>query len=272
MGAIMKLKLLAVLALALGFAGNAIAEDAHAVKAPKTVAWTWEGPFGHFDRQQLQRGYQVYKEVCSACHSMHLMAFRNLSQPGGPEFTVDQMKAIAAGVQVNTLSETGEAFDDKGAAIQRPATSADRFPSPFANELAARAANNNAYPPDLSVIIKARPNGANYVYSLLTGYSEAPAGFQMTPGLNYNEYFPNHQIAMPQPLASDGQVTYAPDAGNPAATIDQMAKDVVAYLTWASEPKMEERKELGVKVMIFLVLLTALLFFAYRQLWKDVDH
>lgn len=265
MGAIMKLKLLAVLALALGFAGNAMAEDAHAVKAPKTVTWTWEGPFGHFDRQQLQRGYQVYKEVCAACHSMHLMAFRNLSQPGGPEFTLAQMKAIAASVQVNAL-------DDKGEEIQRPATAADRFPSPFANELAARAANNNAYPPDLSVIIKARPNGANYVYSLLTGYSEAPAGFQMTPGLNYNEYFANHQIAMPQPLASDGQVTYAPDAGNPAATIDQMAKDVVAYLTWASEPKMEERKELGVKVMIFLVLLSVLLFLAYRQLWKDIDH
>jgi cytochrome c1 len=263
--AMMKLKLLAVLTLVLGFAGNAIAEDAHPAKAAKTVTWTWEGPFGHFDRQQLQRGYQVYKEVCAACHSMNLMAFRNLSQPGGPEFTEAQMKAIAAGVQVNAL-------DDKGEAIQRAGTAADRFPSPFANELAARAANNNAYPPDLSVIIKARPNGENYVYSLLTGYSEPPASFSLLPGLNYNEYFPNHQIAMPKPLASDGQVTYAPDAGNPAATIDQMAKDVVAFLAWASEPKMEERKELGVKVMIFLALLSVLLFLAYRQLWKDVDH
>jgi cytochrome c1 len=268
----MKLKLLAVLTLAFGLAGNAVAEDAHSAKAPKTVTWTWEGPFGHFDRQQLQRGYQVYKEVCSSCHSMHLMAFRNLSQPGGPEFTEAQVKALAAGVQINTLDDKGEAFDDKGVAIQRPGTAADRFPSPFANELAARAANNNALPPDLSVIIKARPNGANYVYSLITGYSDAPASFELLPGLNYNAYFPNHQIAMPQPLASDGQVTYAPNAGNPEPTIDQMAKDVVAYLAWASEPKMEERKQMGVKVMIFLVLLSALLYLAYRQLWKDIDH
>lgn len=270
MGAAMtKLKLLFALALSVGFAGSALASgaegDSHAGKTPKHLEWTWEGPFGQFDRQQLQRGYQVYKEVCSACHSMHLVSFRNLSQPGGPEFSEAQMKAIAAGVQVNAL-------DDKGEAIQRPGIPADRFPSPFANELAARAANNNAYPPDLSVIVKARPNGSNYIYSLLTGYSEAPAHFELLPGLNYNEYFPNHQIAMPQPLASDGQVTYAPDAGNPPATIDQMAKDVVAFLTWASEPKMEERKQLGVKVIIFLVLLSALLFVAYRQLWKDVDH
>ena len=266
MGAAMKkLNLLAAFALALGFAGNALAEDAHAAKEPKTVAWTWEGPFGHFDRQQLQRGYQVYKEVCSSCHSMHLMAFRNLSQPGGPEFSEAQMKAIAAGIQVSGL-------DDKGEIIQRPATPADRFPSPFANEVAARAANNNAYPPDLSVITKARPNGSNYVYSLITGYSDAPADVQLLPGLNYNEYFPNHQVAMPPPLSTDGQVTYAPNAGNPEPTKDQMAKDVVAYLTWASEPKMEERKELGVKVMIFLTLLSVLLYFAYRQLWKDVDH
>ncbi len=270
MGAAMTtLRLLLALVLSAGLAGPALASggegDAHAVKRPKQIEWSWEGPFGQFDRQQLQRGYQVYKEVCAACHSMNLVSFRNLSQPGGPEFSEAQMKAIAAGVQMNAL-------DDKGEAIQRPGIPADRFPSPFANELAARAANNNAYPPDLSVIIKARPDGANYTYSLLTGYSAAPADFELLPGLSYNAYFPNHQIAMPAPLASDGQVTYAPDAGNPAATIDQMAKDVVAFLAWASEPKMEERKQLGVKVIIFLVLLSALLFVAYRQLWKDVDH
>ncbi|NOT39281.1 MAG: cytochrome c1 [Alphaproteobacteria bacterium] len=267
-----KLNLLVALALVFGFADKTLAEDAHAVKPPKQMKWSWDGPFGQFDRQQLQRGYQVYKEVCASCHSMHLVSFRNLSQPGGPEFSEAQMKAIAAGVQINTLDDKGEAFDDKGVALQRPGTAADRFPSPFSNELAARAANNNAYPPDLSVITKARPDGSNYVYSLLTGYSDPPAKFELLPGLYYNAHFPNHQIAMPQPLATDDQVTYAPNAGNPAATIDQMAKDVTAFLTWAGEPKMEERKQMGVKVIIFLVLLAALLYTAYRQLWKDVDH
>jgi cytochrome c1 len=269
MGAAMnKLKLMMALALSAGLAGAALAAgggDAHSVKAPKQLTWTWEGPFGHFDRQQLQRGYLVYKDVCAACHAMHLVSFRNLSQPGGPEFTEAQMKAIAASFKIKALNDAGEE-------VERPGIPADRFPSPFANERAARAANNNAYPPDLSVIIKARPDGANYMHALLTGYSDAPAGFDLLPGLNYNAYFPAHQIAMPAPLVSDGQVTYAPDAGNPEATIDQMAKDVTAFLAWAAEPKMEERKEMGVKVLAFLILLTALLYVAYRQLWKDVDH
>ena len=263
-----KLKLLTVLALALGLTGTAVAAggegDAHGAKAPKQLSWTWDGAFGHFDRQQLQRGYLVYKEVCSVCHSMKLVSFRNLSQPGGPEFTEAQMKAIAASFKIKAL-------DEKGEEIERAGIPADRFPSPFPNELAARAANNNAYPADLSVITKARPDGSNYLYSLLTGYSQAPAGFTPLPGLHYNEYFPGHQIAMPEPV-SGGEVTYAPDAGNPEATKEQMAKDVVAFLTWAAEPKMEERKDLGVKVMIFLALLAALLYVAYRRLWKDVDH
>ncbi len=264
-----KLRLSIALILGFGLTGTALAAggegDAHAAKAPKQVKWEWEGAFGQFDRQQLQRGYQVYKEVCAACHSMHLLSFRNLSQPGGPEFTEAQMKAIAASFKIKAL-------DDKGEEIERPGIPADRFPSPFPNELAARAANNNAYPPDLSVITKARPDGSNYLFSLITGYSDAPAGFELLPGLNYNEYFPNHQIAMPAPLTSDGQVTYAPDAGNPEATKEQMAKDVTAFLTWAAEPKMEERKQMGVKVMIFLAALALLLYVAYRQLWKDVDH
>lgn len=267
--AMMKLKTLAALALSFALTGVALASggegDAHAAKAPKAQTWTWDGAFGHFDRQQLQRGFQVYKEVCASCHSMKLLSFRNLSQPGGPEFSEAQMKAIAASYKIKAL-------DDKGEEIERPGIPADRFPSPFANELAARAANNNAYPPDLSVITKARPNGSNYMVSLLTGYSDPPASFQLLPGLNYNEYFAGHQIAMPAPLVSDGQVTYAPDADNPAATKEQMAKDVAAFLTWAAEPKMEERKQMGVKVMIFLALLSVLLYFAYRRLWKDVDH
>jgi len=259
--------LLALLA-AVGFAGLVYAaeeaEDAeHEAKHPEPQQWSWSGPFGHFDRQQLQRGYQVYKEVCAACHGLRLVAFRNLGEPGGPEFSAAQVKALAAAVQVNAL-------DDKGETIQRPATPADRFPSPYPNELAARAANNGALPPDLSVIAKARHGGADYIHALLVGYSDPPAGFQLLPGLSYNPYFETHQIAMPPPLASDGQVTW-PD-GNPAATKDQMAKDVAAFLTWAAEPKMEERKVLGVQVMIFLAALSGLLFFAYKRVWRDVDH
>ena len=190
------------------------------------------------------------------------------AQPGGPEFSVAQAKAIATGIQVPGL-------DDKGEAIQRPATLADRFPSPFPNEKAARAANNNAYPPDLSVIIKARAHGIeaegpDYVYSLLTGYTDPPAGETVLEGLNYNPYFAGHQIGMPPPISSDGQVTWA--EGNPPATKQQMAKDVVAFLTWASDPNLEARKQMGVKVMLFLALLSVMMFFAYKRLWKDVDH
>lgn len=265
MGA-MTMRALFALLLALGFAGNALASGGDGSlppKHPEKQVWQWEGPFGKFDRQQLQRGYQVYKEVCAACHGMHLVSFRNLSQPGGPEFTDAQMKAIAASFKVKALN-------DKGEDIERNGIPADRFPSPFPNELAARAANNNAYPVDLSVIVKARHDGPNYIYSLLTGYADPPAGFELLPGLNYNPYFANHQIAMPAPLTSDGQVTWP--EGNPPATKQQMAKDVVAFLTWASDPKMEERKQLGVKVIVFLAALALLLYVAYRKLWSDVDH
>lgn len=262
-----KLKFLTVLTLALGLTGAAVAAGgeggAHGAKAPKQLSWTWDGAFGHFDRQQLQRGYLVYKEVCAACHSMKLVSFRNLSQPGGPEFTEAQMKAIAASFKVPAISENGEV-------VERTGIPADRFPSPYPNEAAARAANNNAYPPDLSVIIKARHGGADYVQALLTGYADAPAGFTLLPGLSYNPYFEGHQIAMPAPLVSDGQVTWA--EGNPPATKEQMARDVVAFMTWTAEPTLEERKSLGVQVIIFLLVLSVLLYFAYKRLWRDVDH
>lgn len=261
----MKLNALLAVVLSLATAGIASAEGASTTAAqhPEPQQWAWDGVFGKFDRQQLQRGYQVYKEVCAACHGMHLVSFRNLSQPGGPEFTEAQMKAIAASFKVPALNENGEV-------VERTGIPADRFPSPYPNEAAARAANNNAYPPDLSVIIKARHDGANYVHALITGYSDAPAGFQLLPGLNYNPYFEGHQIAMPAPLVSDGQVTWP--EGNPPATKDQMAKDVVAFLTWAAEPKLEERKTMGVQVVIFLLVLSALLYLAYKRLWRDVDH
>lgn len=253
----------ALLAVFIVFALSGIVHADTEAKHPEPQKWDWSGPLGKFDRRQLQRGYQVYKEVCAACHGMRLVAFRNLGEPGGPEFTEAQVKALAAAVQVTTV-------DDKGEPAMRPGTPADRFPSPYPNEQAARAANNNALPPDLSVMAKARTAGADYLHALLMGYSDPPAGFQLLPGLSYNAYFPGGQIAMPGPLTSDGQVTYAPD--NPAATRDQMARDVVAFLMWAAEPKMEERKQLGVQVMIFLAALSFLLFFAYKRLWRDVDH
>lgn len=250
------------LAASVAFAAGG-GEGTNAAKHPEPQHWSWDGVFGKFDRQQLQRGYQVYKEVCAVCHSMHLVSFRNLSQPGGPEFTEAQMKAIAASFKVPAL-------DEKGEVIERTGIPGDRFPSPFPNEAAARAANNNAYPPDLSVIAKARHAGPDYMFALLTGYSDPPADFSLLPGLNYNPYFEGHQIAMPAPLVSDGQVTWP--EGNPPATTQQMARDVVAFLMWTAEPKLEERKVLGVQVMIFLTVLAVLLFFAYKRLWRDVDH
>jgi ubiquinol-cytochrome c reductase cytochrome c1 subunit len=258
--------LLAVaLALLLSAGAQASEEGEGAPKHAEGQDWSWEGPFGKFDRQQLQRGYQVYKEVCAACHGMQFVAFRNLSQPGGPEFSDAQVKALAATFQFKTTNDNGEEID-------RPGTAADHFPSPYPNEKAARAANGNALPPDLSVIAKAREGGPDYLYALLTGYGDPPAEFagKMLPGLNFNPYFQGWQIAMPAPLTSDGQVTW-PD-GNPAATKQQMAKDVTAFLMWAAEPKMEERKELGVAVMIFLAALSILLYFTYKRVWRDVEH
>jgi ubiquinol-cytochrome c reductase cytochrome c1 subunit len=259
------MKLRVLFAVLLGLAAVGLAVAAEDVKHPEPQAWSWEGWDGKFDRTQLQRGYLVYKEVCSACHSMNLLSFRNLSQKGGPEFSEAQMKAIAASYKI-------AAFDDKGEPMERPGTPADHFPAPFPNEAAARAANNNAYPPDLSVIIKARHDGANYTHALLLGYTDAPPDFaaKLLPGLNYNPYFPGRQLSMPPPLTSDGQVTYA--EGNPPATKAQMAQDVVAFLMWAAEPTLEERKTLGVMVMIFLSVLAVLLYFAYKRLWRDVEH
>lgn len=249
----------AVLSLGLGTA------YAEGEKVPEAQSWSWNGVFGHFDRAQLQRGYQVYKEVCSACHSMKLLAFRNLGDPGGPEFTAAQVKALAAAVQVPDL-------DDKGEPTQRPGTPADHFPSPFPNDKAAQAANGGALPPDQSVIAKAREYGPDYIYALMIGYSDPPAEKKaaMAPGTYYNVYAPNETIAMPPPLTQDGQVTYAD--GQPPATKAQMAKDVSAFLMWAAEPKLEERHRLGVKVMIFMLVLSVVLYFAYQRLWRDVDH
>jgi ubiquinol-cytochrome c reductase cytochrome c1 subunit len=223
---------------------------------PKKIEWSFEGPLGTFERPALQRGFQVFKEVCTSCHTMHYVNFRNLADPGGPGFSPAEVKAIAAAYQKDVLDDTGQPK-------QVPRTPADGFPDPFANEQAARASNGGALPPDLSLITHAREGGPNYIFSLLTGYKEAPAGVEMRPGMSYNEYFSGHQIGMPFQLA-EGRVTYADGT---AATSAQMAHDVVTFLEWAADPKMEERKRLGLNVLTFLAGLSILLFWSYRRVW-----
>jgi ubiquinol-cytochrome c reductase cytochrome c1 subunit len=232
-------------------------------KHPKDVAFSFDGPFGKYDRQQLQRGFQVYKEVCASCHGLNFVAFRNLSEIGYEEAEV---KAIADQWQIQVPS-----VDPKtGEAATRKAIPADAFPDPYSNEVAARAANNNAMPPDLSLMTKARHGGAAYVYSLLTGYQnppgDLPAENRPGQGLHFNPYFPNLNIAMPPPIQSDGQVTYG-DGTN--ATRDQMAKDVSAFLAWTAEPRLENRHRTGLAVLIFLILSTVLAYFAYKNIWAN---
>jgi ubiquinol-cytochrome c reductase cytochrome c1 subunit len=229
------------------------AEEATAVPE---VHWSFGGIFGVFDHAAARRGFQVYKDVCAACHSMNLLAYRNLEALG---FTEEEVKAIAATVQVPDLDDNGEVKD-------RPGKPSDGFLPPFANTLAARAANNGALPPDLSVMVKARKGGADYVHAILTGFVEPPAGFKMQDGMNYNEYFPGHQIAMPPPL-QDNSVTYADKT---PATLDQEARDVSTFLAWAAEPELEERHETGVKVILFLIVMTLLLYAYKRKVWAAV--
>jgi ubiquinol-cytochrome c reductase cytochrome c1 subunit len=248
----------AVAALALGAAllagGARAAEDA---PRPPRQHWSFGGMFGTFDRAALQRGYQVYKEVCAACHSMRLLSYRNLAALG---FSEDEVKAIAAGFEVT------DGPDDKGEMFKRPGRPSDRFVSPFPNEEAARAANNGALPPDLTLITKARDHGADYVHALLTGYGDPPKDIAMQPGMSYNKYFPGHQIAMAPPLAENA-VAFADGT---KATVPQMAHDVATFLTWAAEPELEARKQMGVKVVLFLIVLSGLLYAVKRKVWKGI--
>lgn len=229
----------------------------HSEKKPRQVQWKFDGMLGTVDRASAQRGYQVYKEVCAACHSMDRVAFRTLEDIG---FSKGEVKALAAGYQIK------DGPGDDGEMFERPGLPSDKFPSPFANEQAARASNGGAYPPDLSLMVKARPDGANYVFSLLTGYETPPADVKMNEGMHYNPYFPGHQIAMAAPLADD-QVSYMDGT---KATKEQMTKDLVTFLQWAAEPEMEERKRMGVKVLIFLIVMTGFLYFAKRKIWNDL--
>ncbi len=218
------------------------------------MQWSFDGAFGTVDRQAAQRGFQVYKEVCSACHGLHNLYYRNLKDIG---FSEEEIKEIAKTYTVK------DGPNDQGEMFERPASAQDRFVSPYPNEQASRSANNGAYPPDLSLIIKARHDGANYLYSLLTGYEEAPSNVKLNPGLYYNKYFPSHQIAMPAPL-SDGQVTYADGT---KASVEQMARDVTIFLQWTAEPEMEHRKSMGLKVMIFLVFFTIFFYVSKNRIW-----
>ncbi|CAH0280904.1 cytochrome c1 [Roseomonas sp. CECT 9278] len=230
-------------------AGEAIAIPNH--------PFSFDGIFGTYDRASAQRGFQVYKEVCANCHAMRLLSYRNLRELGLSE---QQVAAIAAQYQIQ------DGPNDEGAMFERAGRPSDRFRSPFPNPQAARAANNGAYPPDLSVIAKARNGGADYLYALLTGYADPPPGVTMGEGMNYNRYFPGHQIAMGAPLNPD-QVEFAD--GTPG-TVENMARDVATFLQWAAEPELEQRRAMGVKIILFLTILGGLAYAVKRKIWADV--
>ena len=278
-------KAFAFAALGLGLlAGPTLAAE-HTGYKHREVEWSFNGPFGKFDTAQLQRGYKVYREVCSACHSMNLLYFRNLGQKGGPFYDPEYknpndnpyVKSLAKDIQVPDIDP------DTGDAIKRDAGSADKFPAPFPNEPAARASNGGALPPDLSVIAKAREGGPDYIYSLLTGYTAVPAGLTVGTNQHYNAYMAGDLtaawsgkgpvpkggfIAMPPPLAA-GKVTF--DDKSPS-TLEQEAKDVTAFLVWAADPKQVERKQFGLGAMIYLFIFSILLWFSYKRVWKNVAH
>jgi len=221
--------------------------------------FSFDGHMGAFDQGALQRGYQVYKEVCAACHAAKYVRFRNLSEIG---FSEAEVKALAAQYTIM------DGPNDEGEMFERARKPSDQLASPFANEMQARAANNGAYPSDLSTIVKARSNGADYVYALLMGYKDAPADVELSAGMAYNEYFPGNQIAMAMPLFEDG-VEYADGT---TATVAQMSEDVTTFLAWASEPEMMERKRLGVRVLIFLILLAGFFYASKKRVWRNLDH
>ena len=259
----MRLSKIIIILFSFVFISNADSLSAAGGEAYKNLkpGFSFEGPFGKFDRESLKRGYQVYSEVCASCHGMKQLSFRNLSQPGGPEFSIDRVKEIAAEYFIM------DGADEYGDPVERTRIPSDRFQSPFDSKDAAKAANNGAYPPDLSLITKARSDGTNYIYSLLSGYEEIiPDNITIDDALSYNPWFPGNAIAMAQPLY-DEMVEYTDGT---EATISQMSYDVANFLTWAAEPSMEERKSLGIIVMGFLIIFLILMFFSVRRLFEDV--
>jgi cytochrome c1 len=273
-------ELMTALVLAAAVAGIALPVRAQEADAPPLQQWSFAGPFGQYDPEQLQRGFKIYREVCSTCHSLKLLSFRNLADPGGPSFTEAQAAAIAATFQVT------DGPNDQGQMFQRAGKISDYFPPPFANDQAARAALGGGLPPDMSTLAKARgydrgfpwfifdaftqyqEGGPDYIHAILNGYTDPPAGFVLPPGTHYNKYFPGHAIAMPKPI-SDGQVKFTD--GTPE-TVEQYGRDVAAFLMWASEPKLDERKRLGFQVMIYLIVLSALLYFTKKKVWHEVER
>jgi ubiquinol-cytochrome c reductase cytochrome c1 subunit len=280
----MSIKTLLAAAL-VALSASAPALGAEGAPEPPRQSWSFSGPFGTFDRGQLQRGFKVYREVCATCHTLNLLSFRNLSQPGGPEFTDSQVKALAAEYKIATT-------DDNGQPTERPGLPADRFPPIYPNEKAARATNSGALPPDMSLLAKARTyergfprfvldifsqyqeQGPDYIVALVKGYEDPPAGVTLLPGQYYNHYMPGHLIAMAPPM-EDGRVEYpkGPD-GKPSApeTLDQYAKDVTAFLVWAAEPHLEARKQLGLIVLAFLVVFAGLLYFTKKRVWRRLPE
>jgi ubiquinol-cytochrome c reductase cytochrome c1 subunit len=223
--------------------------------------WSFKGLFGKFDRGSLQRGYQVYTEVCSSCHSMKYLSYRNLAEKGGPEFSEEQVKAIAANFEVT------DGPNNDGEMFTRAAKLSDKFVMPYANVKAAQAANGGAYPPDMSVLAKARSGGVDYIYSVLLGYEDPPNGMTLDEGVYYNKFMYGNNIKMSQPL-SDGLVEYSDGT---IASEEQMAKDVATFLMWAAEPHLEARHQMGFKAIVYLIILTVLVYFSMKRIWSRVE-
>lgn len=275
--------LLAALALVAGFATPALAQDSHATPHIEKQTWSFAGIFGTYDENQLQRGFQVFREVCSSCHSARLLAFRNLAEEGGPGFSEEQVKALAAEYEVADATAEGGV---------RTAVPADRWPSPFPTEQDARDANGGALPPDFSVLAKARgvkeeglwwvlnyftgysEGGPDYIHALLNGYhEEAPEGFELAEGKYYNDYFPGHAIGMAPPL-SDEQIGYEVAEGQAEVplTVQQYSTDVAAFMMWVAEPHLSGRKQTGFVVLLFLVLFAGLMYATKRRIWQGIEH
>jgi len=276
------------ISLAVSAPGRAAETSEHATERQP---WTFAGFTGQYDRPQLQRGFQVFQQVCTACHGLKRVRFRNLAEPGGPEFPVEAVKALAVSWPYQVSGE----LDDEGNPIDRLPGLADPIIGPYKNDKQARAAQNGALPPDLSLVVKARSleshapwyshwlwmladvatgyqeGGADYVYALLTGYHEAPAGVEVSDGMYYNAAFPGHQLAMPPPLYADSPIEYQPDAGA-KSTMEQNARDVTAFLAWAADPSLDARKRLGWQVLLYLVITTLLLFLVKRRIWGRLKH
>ena len=252
------LRILPIIILIIGFSTKL--NSAEKVEYLKTD-WSFKGPFGKFDRGALQRGYQVYTEVCASCHSMKYLSYRNLAEKGGPEFSEAQAKAIAASFDVKDgPNADGEMFT-------RPGKLSDKFVMPYDNVKAAQAANGGAYPPDMSVLVKARGGGVDYIYSLLQGYEDPPLGVKLDDGVYYNKYMYGNKIKMPNQL-SDGLVEYADGT---KATVEQMSKDVTTFLMWSAEPHLESRHQMGFKAIVYLIILTILVYFSMKRIWSRIE-